>query len=219
MKNTTASKSEPTSKSGKPTPATSTTASDKARANALAALTANAPEARPAKRRPPTHDKPSPNKPTTPTPLTSSKARTPKTSATTPPTARLSALDAAAQVLSTLPAKEVESGLSAPELIDRMATSGLWTSPGGKTPAATLYAAMIREIATKGDASRFMRLEAADGRKRGRFATPHASSNTAAPKRSAPAPRPAKPSNKTSIKPAGTKPAKSSTKPTRKGGA
>lgn len=82
---------------------------------------------------------------------------------------RLSALDAAAQVLQALPAKEARLGLSASELIDRMAAAGLWTSPGGKTPAATLYAAMIRESTSKGDATRFVRLEATDGGKRGRF--------------------------------------------------
>ena len=36
-----------------------------------------------------------------------------------------------------------------------MAGKGYGTSPGGKTPAATLYSAMLREIATKGDQARF----------------------------------------------------------------
>jgi hypothetical protein len=36
---------------------------------------------------------------------------------------------------------------------------GLWTSPGGKTPEATLYAAIIREIAAKGTAARFKKHE------------------------------------------------------------
>jgi hypothetical protein len=182
---------------------------DAARAEALATLAAKEPATREPTRR---AAKQTPPTPTTPTAAT--KARAPKASAAQ---TRLSALDAAAQVLSTLSANEVESGLSAQELIDRMAGSGLWASPGGKTPAATLYAAMIREIATKGDASRFMRLEAADGRKRGRFATPHASTSAAAPKRSTAAPRPAKPTTTKSTKPAGTKPAP--TKPVRKGGA
>jgi hypothetical protein len=38
-----------------------------------------------------------------------------------------------------------------------MATQGLWESPGGKTPSATLYSAIIREIATKGKDSRFVK--------------------------------------------------------------
>ena len=36
---------------------------------------------------------------------------------------------------------------------------GLWRSPGGKTPEATLYAAIIREIAAKGTAARFRKHE------------------------------------------------------------
>ncbi len=68
---------------------------------------------------------------------------------------RLSALDAASQVLAGLSGKAAADGLSAADLIDRMATAKLWTSPGGKTPSATLSAAMAREIATKGAGSRF----------------------------------------------------------------
>lgn len=82
---------------------------------------------------------------------------------------RLSALDAAAQVLASLPSKEARAGLGSQELIERMAASGLWTSPGGRTPAATLYAAMSREIAAKGAASRFARLEPGADGQRGRF--------------------------------------------------
>jgi hypothetical protein len=40
-----------------------------------------------------------------------------------------------------------------------MAEQKLWESPDGKTPAATLYAAMLREITTKGKESRFSRPE------------------------------------------------------------
>lgn len=78
-------------------------------------------------------------------------------SAATPRPSRLSALDAAAQVLTALPKAEARAGLTAADLIERMSSAKLWTSPGGKTPAATLYAAMTREITTKGDASRFVR--------------------------------------------------------------
>ena len=63
---------------------------------------------------------------------------------------RVSALDAAAQVLA---ASEVP--MRAKEMIAAMEAKGLWRSPGGKTPEATLYAAIVREIATKGAASRF----------------------------------------------------------------
>ena len=40
------------------------------------------------------------------------------------------------------------------ELIEAMAAKGYWTTPGGRTPHATLYSAITREIAMKGDDSR-----------------------------------------------------------------
>ncbi len=67
---------------------------------------------------------------------------------------RVSALDAAAQVLANS-----EVPMRAKELIAAMEKKGLWTSPGGKTPHATLYAAMIREIAALGDKARFKKHE------------------------------------------------------------
>jgi HB1, ASXL, restriction endonuclease HTH domain len=72
---------------------------------------------------------------------------------------KLSAIDAAAQLLAA--SKEP---LNAKELIEAMAAKGLWTSPGGKTPWATLYSALIREIALKGKEARFVKTE------RGKFA-------------------------------------------------
>jgi hypothetical protein len=45
------------------------------------------------------------------------------------------------------------------EMIDAMAAKGYWTSPGGKTPAATLYSAILREITTNGDGARFIKAE------------------------------------------------------------
>ena len=71
---------------------------------------------------------------------------------------KLSAIDAAAQLLAA--AKEPMGCL---ELVEAMAAKGLWTSPGGKTPHATLYSAIVREIATKGKDSRFTKAD------RGRF--------------------------------------------------
>ena len=67
---------------------------------------------------------------------------------------RLSALDAAATVL-----KKSGKPMRSRELITAMAEPGLWTSPGGKTPHATLYAAMLREIAAKGKDARFTKTE------------------------------------------------------------
>ena len=45
--------------------------------------------------------------------------------------------------------------MRANEMIAAMEAKKLWTSPGGKTPEATLYAAIIREISAKGTAARF----------------------------------------------------------------
>ncbi len=63
---------------------------------------------------------------------------------------RVSALDAAAQVIAG-----AKVPMRAKEMIAEMEAKGLWKSPGGKTPEATLYAAIIREIAAKGDKARF----------------------------------------------------------------
>jgi HB1, ASXL, restriction endonuclease HTH domain len=73
--------------------------------------------------------------------------------------AKLSALDAAARVLS-----ESQQAMTCPELIAAMAAQGYWTSPAGKTPQATLHAALTREIKIKKDQSRFRKTE------RGKFA-------------------------------------------------
>ena len=76
-----------------------------------------------------------------------------------PKAKKLGALDAAAQILAS--SKEP---MNCKELIDAMAKRALWSSPGGKTPHATLYSAIIREIATKGKESRFVKKD------RGQFA-------------------------------------------------
>ncbi|MBX3497768.1 MAG: winged helix-turn-helix domain-containing protein, partial [Parvibaculum sp.] len=67
---------------------------------------------------------------------------------------RVSALDAAATVLAAS-----QGPMRAKEMIAAMEAKGLWRSPGGKTPEATLYAAIIREIAAKGTAARFKKHE------------------------------------------------------------
>jgi hypothetical protein len=65
---------------------------------------------------------------------------------------KMGALDAAAIVLA-----DAGKPMRSKELIAEMARRGLWTSPGGKTPEATLYAAILREIGAKGTAARFAR--------------------------------------------------------------
>ena len=85
-------------------------------------------------------------------PAKAKKAKEPKAK-------KVSAIDAAAQVLAA--SKEPMNCMA---LIEAMATKGLWTSPGGKTPHATLYSAIIREIALKGKEARFVKKD------RGQFA-------------------------------------------------
>jgi hypothetical protein len=91
-----------------------------------------------------------------------------ETAATTPtpspekpvsPANKLSALDAAAKVLA-----ETGQAMSCAELIAVMAAQGYWQSPKGRTPAGTLYSAVLREIQTKGDKARFRKTT------RGKFA-------------------------------------------------
>ena len=66
---------------------------------------------------------------------------------------RPSGLDAAAKVLT-----EAKGPMNCREIVERALAKGYWKT-SGKTPAATIYAAIIREIAAKGDASRFRKVE------------------------------------------------------------
>jgi len=72
---------------------------------------------------------------------------------------KMSAIDAAAAVL-----KVAGTAMNAKELIEAMSAQGFWSSPGGKTPHATLYSAILREISQKGAESRFQKTD------RGKFA-------------------------------------------------
>jgi len=67
---------------------------------------------------------------------------------------KTSALDAAAKVLG-----EQGKPMNCQEMIDAMAAKGYWTSPGGKTPSATLYSAILRELKTKKSEARFRKTE------------------------------------------------------------
>jgi HB1, ASXL, restriction endonuclease HTH domain len=84
-----------------------------------------------------------------PTP-TAGKPKRRRKDAAEPQQKKLSALDAAARVLT-----ETGAPMGCKELIGAMAGKGYWMSPGGKTPDATLYSAIAREIALKGDLARF----------------------------------------------------------------
>jgi hypothetical protein len=76
-----------------------------------------------------------------------------------PKATKVSAIDAAAKVLA-----ESGEAMTTKTMIEQMASKGYWSSPGGQTPAATLYSANLREISTKGEAARFPKTE------RGKFA-------------------------------------------------
>jgi hypothetical protein len=82
------------------------------------------------------------------------RQRNPKKAAEDGTEKKLSALDSAAKVLA-----ETGTAMTCQELISAMGAKGYWTSPGGKTPQATLYSAMLREITTKGANSRFQKTD------------------------------------------------------------
>jgi hypothetical protein len=62
---------------------------------------------------------------------------------------KMSGLDAAAKVLA-----DAGKPMSCKEMVEAMLAQKLW-STGGKTPSSTVYAAIVREIANRKDASRF----------------------------------------------------------------
>jgi hypothetical protein len=73
--------------------------------------------------------------------------------------AKHSALEAAVRLLG-----ETGQAMNCQEMIAAMVAKGYWTSPGGKTPSATLYTSILKELTTKGAESRFVKVD------RGRFA-------------------------------------------------
>jgi hypothetical protein len=84
-----------------------------------------------------------------PEPKPEPKTRT-KKAKPEPKPKKVSALDAAAKVLAT-----TGEPMTTKAMIEAMTERGLWTSPGGKTPQRTVYAAILREVATKGTKARF----------------------------------------------------------------
>ena len=66
---------------------------------------------------------------------------------------KLGILDAAARVL-----KEKGAPMNCKAMVERMLSAKLWQS-SGKTPAATLSSALLREIKDKGKESRFRKVD------------------------------------------------------------
>ena len=66
---------------------------------------------------------------------------------------RLSQIGAAARVLA-----QAQSPMNTREMVEAMTKKGLWSSPAGKTPEATLYAALLRHIRDKGKEAEFKKV-------------------------------------------------------------
>ena len=95
-----------------------------------------------------------PAKKTTPKKVPAKQAPTKQAAPVTKAAKKLSMLDAAVKVLS-----ESDEPMTTKALIEQMATKGYWSSPNGKTPAQTLYAAILRETQKKGAEARFVKAD------------------------------------------------------------
>ncbi|HLN32866.1 MAG TPA: HTH domain-containing protein [Gemmataceae bacterium] len=78
------------------------------------------------------------------------RAKKAKKALNPPKEKKTSALDAAAKVLG-----ENGEPMNCQEMIKAMLDESNWSSPGGLTPHATLYSAILREIKAKGKEARF----------------------------------------------------------------
>jgi hypothetical protein len=68
---------------------------------------------------------------------------------------RLSLIDAAVQVLG-----DSDAPLNCKQMVEQITAQGLWSPrSGGKTPHATLYSSILRELQKKGDEARFTKVE------------------------------------------------------------
>jgi hypothetical protein len=67
---------------------------------------------------------------------------------------KLSLINAAAKVLA-----DAKEPMNVKQMLDRVVELGLWTPGNGKTPASTLYAAILRETGTKGAEARFEKVD------------------------------------------------------------
>ena len=66
---------------------------------------------------------------------------------------KMSQIAAAIRVLT-----QAKQPMTAKAMVEAMVAKGLWSSPGGKTPEATLYASIIRDIRRGADA-RFQKVD------------------------------------------------------------
>jgi hypothetical protein len=85
---------------------------------------------------------------------TTGKKTAAKKDATTAGEKKLSLVDAAAKLLA-----EDGGAMGTKEIVEKVVKKGWWTPGAGKTPDATLYSAIIREIKDKGKDARFKKTE------------------------------------------------------------
>jgi hypothetical protein len=88
----------------------------------------------------------------------------PTAKAATKTTRKAKAKPAPAEKLSQMAAAErvlAEAGepMNCKAMVEAMGTKGYWTSPGGATPAATLYASLLRHIRQHGKQARFTKTD------------------------------------------------------------
>lgn len=93
-------------------------------------------------------------KTTKPAKAATKTARKAKATKTAVPAEKLSQMAAAERVLA-----EAVEPLNCLAMVEAMLAKGYWTSPGGKTPASTLYASLLRHIQKHGKAARFIKTD------------------------------------------------------------
>ncbi len=77
---------------------------------------------------------------------------TPKAEAKIPASGKLSQIAAAERVLA-----DANEPMTCKAMVEAMSAKGYWSSPGGKTPEATLYASLLRQIRDKGADATFQK--------------------------------------------------------------
>lgn len=87
-----------------------------------------------------------------------------KAKAATKTTRKAKAKQAPAEKMSQMAAAErvlAEAGepMNCKAMVETMGAKGYWTSPGGATPAATLYASLLRHIRQHGKQARFTKTD------------------------------------------------------------
>ncbi|MBU6175353.1 MAG: hypothetical protein KGQ60_16210, partial [Planctomycetes bacterium] len=70
------------------------------------------------------------------------------------PTKKISQIEAAIIVLG-----KSKDAMNCKAMVEAMQVAGLWSTPKGATPDATLYASILREIKNKGKDSRFRKTD------------------------------------------------------------